>query len=218
MQATNPIRLIIADTHPVYLQGLKSVFKKQSEIKVIAEATNDNQLIAMVEKHTPEVVITDILMPNLNGIQATKIIKANYHKVNVMILSSDNEPAIIRDLFQAGASGFLLKSDSNKEIISAVKAVNKGEYFFSKSISDDLINILDSFRKNQTKRIPELSKRELEITMLICSQLSNKEIANKLSLSERTVEDHRRHILIKTGSRNVVGIALYAIKNQIIKS
>jgi DNA-binding NarL/FixJ family response regulator len=209
-------RLVIADDHPVFLKGLKSVLKSSGEIKVIAEASNGKQLVTLVQTYKPQVVITDISMPVMNGVEAIKIIRRISPSTPIIGLSYFEDPVMIKDVIEAGANSFLSKNSSPADILQTIKAVQTGDYYCTPTMSDYTIRLLQEAGK-KNKKLPKLSSREIEITKLICRQLNSKEIAVQLGISERTVEDHRKHIQLKTGARNMIGIALYAIKNKIVK-
>ncbi|HEU4634014.1 MAG TPA: response regulator transcription factor [Flavisolibacter sp.] len=209
-------RLVIADDHQVFLEGLKSVLKNTGEVNIIAEASDGKQLVDQVQAHNPQVVITDISMPLMNGVDAIKIIRRIRPATPIIGLSYFEDPSVIKEVIEAGASSFLSKNSSPSEILQTIKAVQTDDYYCTSTLSDYTIRLLEEVGK-KTKKLPKLTRRETEITKLICRQLSSKEIAAQLCLSERTVEEHRKHILLKTGARNIAGVVFYAIKNKLVK-
>jgi DNA-binding NarL/FixJ family response regulator len=209
-------RLVIADDHHLFLEGLKSVLESSREVNVIAKASDGKQLITQVQTYQPQVVITDISMPVMTGVEAIKIIRKISPSTPIIGLSYFEDPVMIKNVIEAGASSFLSKNSSPADILQTIKAVQTGDYYCTPTMSDYTLRLLQEAGK-KNKKLPKLSSREIEITKLICRQLSSNEIAVQLGISERTVEDHRKHIQVKTGARNMIGIALYAIKHKIVK-
>ena len=213
----NRIRVVIADDHPIFLDGFRLLLKDQVDVKLVGEAGNGKDLVKIVTRERPDVVITDIKMPELEGIAACRYIKAEFPAIQVIALSMFNEDHLIIEMLEAGASGYILKNTNQQELLTAVKAVYEGDTFYSEATSKKLQRLIgkSKFDPYKTARYKRLSDREIDVLRLICEQLSTKEIAGKLHLSVRTVESHREHIQEKTGSRNLVGMAIYAIKHGI---
>ncbi len=215
MNPYTPIRIVLADDHEIFRDGFKVMLKKQTHIKLVGEAANGSELINITKELMPDVVLTDIKMPLLDGIEATKIISSTYPGVPIIALSMyDN---LIIDMLEAGAKGYLLKSAHKDEIIEAVKAVNNDETYYCKNTSGKLVQMIAQSRFNPYKKKdkPEFSSKEIEVMRLICQELSNKEIAAKLFLSVRTIEGYREKIQEKIQAKNTVGIVVYAIREGI---
>jgi DNA-binding NarL/FixJ family response regulator len=212
-----PIRIVIADDHEIFRDGFKLMMKKQSEIEIVAEAENGRELLELTHQHLPDVVVTDIKMPLMDGIEATKQIKAKHPEIEVVALSMFDEENLVIDMLEAGARGYLLKNTHKEEVVQAVTAVHKKETYFCKQTSTKLAQMIAKSRFTPYKPVkkPGFNDRELEIIKLICQEFSNKEIANKLSMSIRTVEGYREKILEKIEAKNVAGLVVYAIKNNI---
>ena len=212
-----PIRIVIADDHEIFRDGFKLMMKKQSEIEILAEAGNGRELLDLTHQHLPDVVVTDIKMPLMDGIEATKQIKAKHPEIEVVALSMFDEENLVIDMLEAGARGYLLKNTHKEEVVQAVTAVYKKETYFCKQTSTKLAQMIAKSRFTPYKPVkkPGFNDRELEIIKLICQEFSNKEIANKLSMSIRTVEGYREKILEKIEAKNVAGLVVYAIKNNI---
>jgi two-component system, NarL family, nitrate/nitrite response regulator NarL len=208
-----PIQVIIADDHCIFRQGLKAALLNHKDICLVGEASNGKELYQLVEKKAPEVILTDISMPKLTGIEVTKIIKEKHPKIKVIILSMYEEIALIKEAFQAGANGYLSKNAAVDEIVFAIKEVLKEKPYFGSDTSNKFFEIL-----KHGLHPSALTSREIEIIRLLYEELTNHEIGEKLSISERTVEDHRKKIAEKIGAKNVVGIIKYALRNKIIKS
>ncbi len=219
MPVTAPIRIVLADDHEIFRDGFNVMLKKQTDIVLVGEAPNGAELIKITEKLLPDIIITDIRMPKMDGIEATKILAKKYPAINIIALTMFDDDNLIIDMLEAGAKGYLLKSAHKTEIIEAIKTVYKHETFYCKNTSTKLVKMIAQSRFNPYKEIvqPEFSKRELEIVKLICQEASNKEISSKLFLSIRTIEGYREKIQEKMKAKNSIGIAIFAIKNGIYK-
>lgn len=212
-----PTRILIADDHEIFRNGFRLLLKNQKEAELAGEAENGEELLQAVSQHLPHVVITDIKMPVLDGIEATRLIKEKHPQVKVIALSNYNEDSLIIDMLEAGADGYLLKNTNPQELLLAIKTVMEDHKYYCRATSTKLAKFIAESRFNPYKNLPpvKLTAREREIVVLICQEMSNKEIAAKLGLSIRTVESYRDHIVEKIGARNMAGIVLYAIKHKI---
>lgn len=212
-----PIKIIIADDHAIFRDGFKVMLKKQSDIEIIAEAENGRELIALTDAHQPDVVVTDIKMPFVDGIEATKKIKAAHPHIEVIALSMFDEENLIIDMLEAGAKGYLLKNTNRQEVVQAVTTVYKQETYYCNHTSNKLAQMIAKSRFNPYKNTKKanFNDKELDIIRLICKELSNKEIASELHLSTRTIEGYREKILEKIEAKNIAGLVIYAIKNNI---
>lgn len=219
MALNTPIRIVLADDHEIFRDGFNVMLKKQTDIVLVGEAPNGIELIKTTEKLLPDIIITDIKMPKMDGIEATKILVKKFPEINIIALTMFDDDNLIIDMLEAGAKGYLLKSAHKTEIIEAIKTVHKHETFYCKNTSTKLVKMIAQSRFNPYKEIeqPEFSKRELEIIKLICQEASNKEISAKLFLSIRTIEGYREKIQEKMKAKNSIGIAIFAIKNGIYK-
>ena len=214
-----PIRIVLADDHEIFRDGFNIMLKKQTNIKLIGEASNGVELLEITEKLMPDVVITDIKMPKLDGIEATKIISEKYPGINIIAFSMFDDDNLIIDMLEAGAKGYLLKSAHKNEVIDAVKAVYNNETYYCKSTSGKLAQMIAQSRFNPYKQLkkPEFTPKEVEVIRLICQEYPNKEIASKLFLSVRTIEGYREKIQERIKAKNTAGIVIYAIKAGIYK-
>ncbi len=212
-----PIRVIIADDHEIFRDGFKVMLKKQTEVEIVAEAENGKELIELAKEHQPDVVITDVKMPQLDGIEATKQIKKDLPHIEIIALTMFDEENLVIDMLEAGAKGYLLKNTNKAEVVQAVKAVYKQETYYCNSTSNKLAQMIAKSRFNPYKSIkkPSFNEKEIEIIRLICKELSNKEIASELGLSTRTIEGYREKILEKIEAKNIAGLVIYAIKHNI---
>ena len=215
----NPISIIIADDHDIFRDGFRHMVMNEKELAIVGEASNGKELIFEIEKIMPDIVITDIKMPIMDGIEATRILKNKYPNIKIIAMSMFDDDNIIIDMLEAGAMAYLLKNSNRSEILEAIKAVNKGNTYYCKNTSAKLVHMIAQSRFDPYKEIqnPQFSNKELDIIKLICVQASNKEIAEKLNLSIRTIEGYKDKIMEKIRAKNAAGIVIYAIKTGIYK-
>lgn len=212
------VRILLADDHNVMRDGLRLLLERQPGFAVVGEASDGGQVVALAEQHRPDVVVMDIAMPNLNGIEASRRIVTQHPKVAIAILSMHfDESYVIRSL-KAGARAYLLKDSAKADLIQAIEAISQGKSFFSPRIASIL---KEDYMRLITDRGMEdsydlLTTREREILQLIAEGKSNKEIASQLYLSLYTVETHRTHILQKLNLHSVPELILYAVRKGII--
>jgi DNA-binding NarL/FixJ family response regulator len=212
------IRILLADDHTVMRSGLRLLLERQPNLTVVGEAADGRQIVELADTQDPDVVVMDIAMPNLNGIEAARQIVARNPRVAVAILSMHcDESYVIRSL-KAGAKAYLLKDSAESDLIQAIFAISHGKSFFSPAISKILME--DYMRQLEDKGIEDtyelLTTREREILQLVAEGKTNKEVANLLNLSLYTVETHRTHILQKLGLHSVPELILYAVRKGII--
>lgn len=194
------------------------MIRKQPSVDLIGEASNGEELVEITRRLKPDVVVTDIKMPRMDGLQATKILCAEFPQMGIVALSMIDEENLIIDMMEAGAKGYLLKNAHKDEIIEAIKAVHNDQIYYCDGASSRLTRMIAKndripFIKKVSK--PELSQKEIDVMLLVCQELTNKEIADRLNISVRTVEGHRDRIQTKIGARNAAGIVVYAIRNHI---
>lgn len=211
-----PIRIVLADDHEIFRDGFRVMIKKQSNIEIAGEAGDGVELIKQVELLQPDVVITDIKMPRLDGIEATKILTKKFPHIGIISLSMFDEENLIIDMLEAGAKGYLLKNAHKNEIIAAVESVHRNQTYYCNHTSRKLTKMIAESSFNPNRHVqPDFSESEIRVMRFICQELSNKEIAMHLKLSVRTIEGYRERIQVKINAHNVVGIVVYAIKNRI---
>jgi two-component system, NarL family, response regulator NreC len=212
MREQIPTTVILADDHEFLRDGLKAMFKKLKGVKLLSEASNGRELLEAVEKLKPEIVITDIRMPVIDGIQATAIIKEKFPAIRVIAFSNYDEENLIADMINAGADGYLLKNASKKELTEAINNVLAGKAYYCDSTSRKILNYFNEHKPGISRKEKEIhfTKREKEVLKLVCKGMTNKEIGKALNISVRTVETHRQSIQDKTGMRSAVSIALFA--------
>ena len=205
------INVLLTDDHQIIIDGLKSLLKNSDEIIVAAEANNGREALRILGLLSIDVVLMDIDMPVMNGIEALKEIRKQFRDVKVIILSMHNEAGMIKSLIDLGANGYLLKSCSQDELIGSIKKVASGQSYFSTDVTLALLKSANSEQKNEM-----LTERETEILKLIAAGFSNKEIGEQLFISHRTVDTHRTNLMKKLDVSNIAGLISYAIKNGIV--
>ena len=210
----NKIKVLLTDDHQIIIDGLKSLLKNSDEIVVGAEANNGREALRILELLSIDVVLMDIDMPILNGIETLKEIRKQFRNVKVIILSMHNEAGMIKSLMDIGANGYLLKSCSQDELIGAIKKVSTGQNYFSTDVTLALLNTSTTSTSEQRNEL--LTDRETEILKLIAAGFSNKEIGDQLFISHRTVDTHRTNLMKKLDVNNIAGLISYAIRNGIV--
>ena len=210
----NKIKVVLVDDHQIFRDGLKLLLEKSEKIEVVGEALNGKQFLENAGNFAGAIVLMDIQMPVLDGVEATKQCLEIYPEMRIIALSMFGEEPFYYRMIEAGASGFVVKNSRTSDLINAIETVYNGESFFS---SELLYSLVRSMQNSQPeKKNYSLSVRENEILDFICKGLSNTQIAEKLFISKRTVEKHRANILEKTGTKNTANLVMFAIKNQLI--
>jgi two-component system response regulator NreC len=213
------LRVVIADGHPIFREGLKTILKDKIKpgIQIVAEVENGKDLVFQVERHNPHIVLTDVKLPVMCGIEATQNIMAAWPHVGIIGLSDCEDAELAYKMLQAGAKGYLIKNIRQDGIVKAVKAVTLNQSFYCDSTSRLLLSLGPVPGKEKKRDVFHFSDREIEMIRLICQQRSIKEIAGSLNSSLRNIEDYSRKIREKAGVKNLVGIALFAIKHNIVQ-
>ena len=207
------IRIELADEHEITREGLRALLEKEKGLEVVGEA-NDGQLaLDLVKVLKPEIVITGITMPKINGIEATRAITSEYPDIKVIALSIHSERLFVSEMLSAGASAYLLKESPFKELVNAIRTVKKGGIYLCPKLMNTVIkDYVDQVLNNNTSKLPKLTNREREILRLLTDGNSTKEIAHMLRLSVKTVHTHRQRIMDKLEINNVAGLVKFAIK------
>lgn len=216
----NKIKIILADDEVLFRKGISFLLQKEKNIEIIYEVSDGSELIAFLNATTiyPDIIIMDLKMPLLNGVDATRIIQSNFPKIRVIALTSYDSKSFIANMINIGAASYLVKNTTPAEMISTINEVYDRGFFYNESVLEviqDGILATNTKIKNSFDE-DYLTNREKEVMQLICKQMSTQEIAEKLFLSPRTVEGHRNNLLLKTESKNVAGLVVYAIQNKII--
>jgi DNA-binding NarL/FixJ family response regulator len=212
------IRLVIADDHEIFRDGLSLMLSKQQDMLLVGQAQDGRELISLVNAVMPDVIMTDVKMPVMDGIEATRSLLAQHPDLKIIALSMFDEENLIVDMLEAGAKGYLLKNADKQEILDAIHSVYEDKNYYCHHTSSRLASLISKSRFNPyRKREPIIfTEREIEIIRLICQQLTAQEIADKLYLSKRTVEGHRTKILEKMNVKNTAGVVIYALKHRIV--
>lgn len=213
------IKVLIADDHEILREGLQLMAKKIEEFEIIGEARNGEELVQLTRKLLPDIVLTDIKMPILTGIQATQIIKSEFPHIGVIALSSFDEESLVLEMLNVGAKGYLLKNAGKNELTQAVMKVYRDEPYYCQEINQKLARIITrggNFGKEK-KQDQLFTERELEVIQLMCEGCSSKQIAGKLGIKTRTVERYRDYIMQKLGANNAIAVVMYAVSNGLYK-
>jgi DNA-binding NarL/FixJ family response regulator len=212
------IRVVLADDHIIMRKGLRLLLERQPNITVVGEASDGRECVELAQAEKPDVVVMDLAMPNLNGIEAARQIVGQNPAIAVAVLSMHSDESYVIRALKAGARAYLLKDSAESDLIGAIKALSDGKSFFSPAISRLLVE--DYMRALERKGVEDsyelLTTREREILQLLAEGKSNKEVANMLNLSLYTVETHRTHILQKLNLHTVPELILYAVRKGII--
>jgi DNA-binding NarL/FixJ family response regulator len=212
------IRILLADDHTVVRDGLRALLEKQPDMAVVAEAADGRDSVRLAEEQAPDVVVMDIAMPNMNGIEATRRILSSNPRTAVVILSMHQDESYVLRSLKAGAKGYLLKDSLRSDVIEAIRSVAQGRSFLTKKVSrilqEDYIRELEDRGLDDSYDL--LTEREREILQLVAEGQTNKEVAALLDVSVTTVETHRTHILQKLGLHSVPELILYAVRKGII--
>jgi len=221
MKSTKRITVLLAEDHMIVREGLRKLLEVESDIEVVGEADNGRKAVEMTRELRPDVVVMDIAMPLLNGLEATRQIRQVVPDAKVLILSAHSDDAYIESVTALGASGYLIKQTSAHFLSEAIREVQKGNTFFSPSISKSLShhNQKSLDRKGRLKaKVTLLSSRELEVLQLVAEGEANKQVAAELGISIKTVEKHRDHLMHKLDIHDTAGLTRYAIAAGIIES
>lgn len=210
--------IMLVDDHEVIRDGLKFYFNGMEDIQVVAEASDGKEAIEQLQSRPVDIVITDISMPGMDGLELMQYINENIPEQKVIALTMLGESQYVTKMISMGVQGYILKNAGKQQLLDAVKAVSAGENYFSKEATNAIIDALANKKKAKQRLTVEtpLSNREKEVLKLIVDELSNQEIADKLFISVRTVETHKHNMLEKTGCKNIAGLVMYAIERSIV--
>jgi len=213
------IGVLLVDDHTVVRQGLRALLQSEEDINVIGEAENGRQAVVMARKTPPDVVVMDVAMPLLNGLEATRQILKLVPTSKVLVLTSYGDDECVQELMQAGASGYLIKQTAANDLLKAIREVQRGNAFFSPSIAKRLRDqCREAFTSGQpTRKSGDLTSREAEVLQLIAEGFSNKQIAAELCISIKTVEKHRQQVMNKLNIHDVAGLTRYAISKGMVE-
>jgi DNA-binding NarL/FixJ family response regulator len=218
MQTKSSIKVLLVDDHQIMIDGLLSILQAEKNIEIIGKAHHGEEALLLIAQSQPHIVLTDINMPVMNGLELTKQIVKRYPNVKVLALSMFGDIDHIQDMLEAGISGYILKNTGNKELIEAINAIASGKTYYDNEVAAAMMRSLtqQQKQKNTIEKV-HLTDREIEIIKLISRELNNAHIGDALFISERTVETHRKNIYRKTNTNNIVGLLKFAFANGLIE-
>jgi DNA-binding NarL/FixJ family response regulator len=208
------IRILLADDHAVVRQGFKMILDAQPDMEIVGEAANGREAVDLAEQLRPDIVVMDVAMPELNGIEATRRLASSMPHARVVALSMHKDSVYVREILRAGARGYLLKDSGAADLVAAIHAVASGESYLSPAVSNA---VLDDYRRIATNPIDLLTSREREVLQLLAESKTNKEIAGVLNLSVYTVEAHRGRIMEKLNLHSIGELVLFAVRNGLVE-
>lgn len=218
MNTANKIKVLLVDDHKIVRDGIKVLLQDEPDIDVIGEAENGKHALEKLAEISPDLMIIDINMPVMNGIECSREVVKTYPSVKILALTMLNEQEHIKNMISVGAGGYILKTSGKSELLDAIKTVTSGENYFSDEVKNiimmNMVKKKSHISRISGERVP-LTSREKDVLEYIVKEFTNQEIAEKLFISVRTVDAHRRNLLEKTGSRNTAGLVKFAIENNL---
>lgn len=209
--------VLVADDHGIVREGLRHLLEAEEDIEVCAEASDGREVLDQVAKYQPEVVVLDITMPRLGGLETLERMRARHPDVKVILLSVHSDPPFIQSAISLGADGYVLKNGRAAEVVTAVRAVTKGGSYFSPAVAREIVEQLRAPKRQDDEPYSVLSAREREVLQLIAEGLSAKEIGTELKISTKTVEAHRTSLMRKLGVRKATELVRYALRHGLIE-
>jgi len=210
------IQIVLVDDHQMFRDGVKAVLSDESNINIVGEVGNGNDLYKLLETETVDIIITDISMPEISGIEITKYVSDKFADIKILILSMHSNEEFITKALSSGANGYLPKDTSMSELLDAINTIYKGDNYYNKTISDTILKSVINKSKTNSGNNKTLTNREKEIVSLVVDGLTNKEIADKLCISIRTVDSHKNNVMQKLQLKSSVELVKFAIKNKIV--
>ncbi len=214
-EAEKKCRLVLIDDHQMFLDGLELILSSQTAFQIVATARDGWQGLIEIEEHKPDVVLTDLNMPEMDGLELVRRVKAKFPEIKILVLSMMKDKETVSNIMEVEAEGFILKDSNKADLIKAINAVYQGGTYYSNEIMNIMLSKYQK-RIKQDEAKHSLTTRELEILKLIGQELTSEKIADKLFISSRTVETHRKNMLAKTNSTTLIGLLKYAIRNELV--
>lgn len=205
----------MVDDHQMFIDGIKALLDGQDLFKIVAEFTNGSDGLALLEHQEIDIIITDLSMAEMSGVELVRRVKANYPEIKILVLSMHNNRETISEILMSEAEGYILKNTDKKELLTALKRINDGGTFYSNEVMSLMFEKVKQDKKQEIA-IEQLTPREIEILILITEELSSEEIGKKLFISSRTVETHRKNILAKTKVKTIVGLIKFAFQYGLV--
>lgn len=211
------VNILLVDDHDIVRDGIQMLLEDEIGFDITAEAKNGKEALNACKNHDIDLIIMDINMPEMDGIEATKRIVDDFEEIKVLALTMMDEDQHIRQMIEAGASGYILKSSDKLELVDAITTILDGQHYFSDDATQSvMMDLVKGTTKDQNTDPANITDREKEVLELIVKENTNQEIADKLYISTRTVDAHRRNLLQKTGAKNTAGLVTYAIKHNLV--
>ena len=214
------IRVMIADDHNMFVEGIESILDGMDNIQVVSKCYTGPEVFEKLVNTPADVILLDINLPGMNGIEVCQRLSKDYPDVKVLALSMHNEESFVTEILKHGAQGYILKNTGKKELVQAIETVNSGQSYFSEEVTETIMKSLVNQRTGSKKSAmlsPKISRREKDVLELIVKEYTTQEIADTLFISLKTVESHRRSLLTKLNVRNTAGLVRVAIENQLTK-
>ncbi len=212
------VNILLVDDHDIVRDGIKALLEDEIGFTIVSEAESGEEAVAACREYDVDLVIMDINMPEMNGIESTKQIKEEFEEIKVLALTMMDEDQHIRKMIEAGASGYILKSSNKIELIDAITTILDGQHYFSDDATHSvMMDLVKGKTEDESSDPGQLTDREIEVLELIVEQYTNQQIADELYISIRTVDAHRRNLLQKTGAKNTAGLVTYAIKHDLVE-
>ncbi|WP_433765687.1 response regulator transcription factor [Flavobacterium ginsenosidimutans] len=211
----NKINLLIADDHIMFLQGIISLLEQESNIIIVDKAINGIEALKIIKRGTVNFIILDISMPEMDGIELSKILRKQYPNIKILIVSTHSNVMIVSRLIRIGVNGYLLKNAEKEELLKAINSIANGENYFAEDLEEK--HLMNSLKiEKHASNLADLSSREKEILILIAHEYNTAEIAEKTFISLNTVNTHRRNLLSKLNAKNTAGLVKYAVENGLV--
>ncbi len=214
-EAEKKCRLVLIDDHQMFLDGLELILSSQTAFQIVATARDGWQGLIEIEEHKPDVVLTDLNMPEMDGLELVRRVKAKFPEIKILVLSMMKDKETVSNIMEVEAEGFILKNSNKSDLIKAIRAIHQGDTYYSNEIMTIMLSKYQKHAKQEEAK-HSLTVRELEILGLIAQELTSEKIADKLFISPRTVETHRKNMLAKTNSTTLIGLLKYAIRNELV--
>ena len=213
------IRVLIADDHTMFVDGIESILNQESKIKLVAKCFDGKTIFDILKTKEIDVILLDINLPEMNGIEVSKKLSKEYPNVKVLALSMFNEESYVTEILRNGALGYILKNTGRIELVKAIETVNNGETYFSKDVTETIMGSLmkkPAVKKTSSFLVPKISRREKEVLQLIINEHTTQEIADQLFISLKTVESHRSSLISKLNVRNTAGLVRAALEHKLL--
>ena len=212
-------RILLADDHVLIRHGIKNIIKKNDQLEVVGEVSNGKQLMSFLEDSEVDLIILDISMPDIGGMEAIGLVKNKYPWIKILMLTMHKNKQYFYSAMAAGADGYLMKDDSDEELLVAITKVLNGKSYISPYMTDDFADdVINMYRNERRTPFQELTKREKEILQLVVQGFTSKQMAGQLNLSQRTIDHHRSNLLRKFNRKNSVDLVNYAVRNGLVTS